>query len=199
MAIRFDWRRVQRRPRVCDALDSVRLGLLYNRRAKTAVNGIDRSTEGINVSAKLCNNISAVTFVSKYKVVCQPIADQLNLPVENLLGLAAQESQYGTGRIARELNNYFSMHAPAPLQIGAEAPLGNASIKVAKFDSFQKSAQSFATSFGAAVRGQREPMAFAQALVRSGYNTGNAKTGGRDGFAQYLADIIIAVRGRMAC
>jgi len=173
--------------------------LLYNHAAKTAVNGIDRSTEGTNVSARLCNNISAVTFVSKYKAVCQPIADQLDLPVENLLGLAAQESQYGTGRIARELNNYFSMHAPAPLQIGAEAPLGNASIKVAKFDSFQKSAQSFASSFGTAVRGQRDPMAFAQALVRSGYNTGNAKTGGRDGFARYLADIIIAVRGRMAC
>nr|WP_219737430.1 glucosaminidase domain-containing protein [Pseudomonas protegens] len=173
--------------------------MLYNHAAKNAVNGIDRSTEGTNVSARLCNNISAVTFVSKYKAVCQPIADQLDLPVENLLGLAAQESQYGTGRIARELNNYFSMHAPAPLQIGAEAPLGNASIKVAKFDSFQKSAQSFASSFGTAVRGQRDPMAFAQALVRSGYNTGNAKTGGRDGFARYLADIIIAVRGRMAC
>ena len=57
------------------------------------------------MSARLCNNISAVTFVSKYKAVCQPIADQLDLPVENLLGLAAQESQYGTGRIARELNN----------------------------------------------------------------------------------------------
>ncbi|MFK3789223.1 glucosaminidase domain-containing protein [Pseudomonas piscis] len=151
------------------------------------------------MSAKLCNNISAVTFVSKYKVVCQPIADQLDLPVENILGLAAQESQYGTGRIAQDLNNFFSMHAPAPLQIGAEAPRGNAAIKVAKFASFQQSAQSFAQSFGASVRGKREPMEFAQALVRSGYNSGDAATGGRNGFAKYLADIIIAVRGRMAC
>ncbi|WP_025127332.1 glucosaminidase domain-containing protein [Pseudomonas sp. PH1b] len=151
------------------------------------------------MSAKLCNNISAVTFVSKYKAVCQPIADQLDLPVENILGLAAQESQYGTGRIARELNNYFSMHAPAPLQSGAESPQGNASIKVAKFDSFQKSAQSFAQRYGASVRSKRDPLEFAQALVRSGYNTGDAATGGRNGFASYLADIINAVRGRLAC
>ncbi|WP_426186829.1 glucosaminidase domain-containing protein [Pseudomonas sp. NFXW11] len=151
------------------------------------------------MSAKLCNNISAVTFVSKYKAVCQPIADQLNLPVENLLGLAAQESQYGTGRIARELNNYFSMHAPAPLQSGSESAQGNPKVKVARFDSFQKCAQSFAQSFGSAVRGKRDPMEFAQALVRSGYNSGDAATGGRNGFAKYLADIIIAVRGRMAC
>ncbi|NBF01961.1 hypothetical protein GV819_06620 [Pseudomonas sp. Fl5BN2] len=151
------------------------------------------------MSAKLCNNISAVTFVSKYKAVCQPIAEQLDLPVENILGLAAQESQYGTGRIARELNNYFSLHAPAPLQRSAESPQGNASIKVATFDSFQQCAQSFALRYGSAVRSKRDPMAFAQALVFSGYNSGDAATGGRNGFAKYLADIIVAVRGRLAC
>lgn len=84
------------------------------------------------MSARLCNNVIAVTFVSKHKAACQPIADQLDVPVENILGLAAQESQYGSGRIARELNNYFSLHAPAPLQIGEEAPMSNARIKVAK-------------------------------------------------------------------
>lgn len=173
--------------------------LLYNRHVSPVVNGIDLSNEGAILSAKLCNNINAVTFVSKYKAACQPIADQLDLPVENILGLAAQESQYGAGRIARELNNYFSMHAPAPLQISAESAQGSASVKVAKFDSFQKSAQSFALRYGASVRGKREPMEFAQALVRSGYNSGDAATGGRNGFADYLAKIIVAVRGRMAC
>jgi hypothetical protein len=147
----------------------------------------------------LCNNVSAVTFVSKHKAVCQPIADQLNVPVENILGLAAQESQYGTGRIAREMNNYFSLHAPAPLQIGAEAPQGNARIKVAKFSSFQQCAQSFATRYGSAVRGKQDPMEFALALVQIGFNTGDAATGGRNGFAKYLADIIKSVKGRMAC
>ncbi|MDI5829785.1 hypothetical protein MJN51_39885, partial [Salmonella enterica subsp. enterica serovar Kentucky] len=40
------------------------------------------------------------------------------VPVENILGLAAAESQYGTGRIAREYNNYFSLQAPASFQSG---------------------------------------------------------------------------------
>ena len=91
------------------------------------------------------------------------------------------------------------MHAPAPLQSGAEAPQGNANIKVAKFDSFQKCAQSFALRYGSSVRSKRDPMEFAQALVRSGYNSGDAASGGRNGFAEYLAKIIVAVRGRMAC
>nr|WP_256262806.1 glucosaminidase domain-containing protein [Pseudomonas gingeri] len=171
----------------------------YTCEALCNTNGIDRTFEGRPVSAALCNNIAAVTFVSKHKAVCQPIADQLDLPVENILGLAAQESQYGSGRIARELNNYFSLHAPAPLQIGAQAPTGNSQIKVAQFSSFQQCAQSFATRYGAAVRGKKDPLEFAQTLVKIGFNTGNAATGGRDGFAKYLAQIIIAVKGRMAC
>jgi len=151
------------------------------------------------LNPKQCNNVSAVTFVSKHKAACQPIADQLDVPVENILGLAAQESQYGSGRIARELNNYFSLHAPAPLQIGEEAPMGNARIKVAKFASFQQCAQSFANRYGSAVRGKKEPLEFALALVKIGFNTGNAATGGRNGFAHYLADIIATVKGRLAC
>ncbi|WP_248768787.1 glucosaminidase domain-containing protein [Pseudomonas sp. MWU12-2345] len=151
------------------------------------------------MSAALCNNIAAVTFVSKHKAVCQPIADQLDLPVENILGLAAQESQYGSGRIARQLNNYFSLHAPAPLQIGSQAPMGNSKIQVAQFSSFQQCAQSFATRYGSAVRGKKDPMEFAQTLVKIGFNTGRAATGGRDGFAKYLAQIITTVKGRLAC
>lgn len=151
------------------------------------------------MTANLCNNVNAVAFVNTYRKDCQQIADQLNVPVENILGLAAQESQYGTGRIARELNNYFSMHAPAPLQIGAEAPLGNAKIKVAKFSSFLQCAQSFAARYGSAVKGKKDPLAFSLALVSIGFNTGNASNGGRAGFAHYLADIIKVVKGRMAC
>lgn len=147
----------------------------------------------------LCNNVSAVSFVMKYKGDCQPIADQLDVPVENTLGLAAQESQYGTGRIARELNNYFSMHAPAPFQVGAEAPLGNSRIKVAKFASFRQCVESFALRYGSAVKGKKDPLAFSQALVAIGFNTGNAANGGRAGFANYLAGIITMVKGRLSC
>ena len=51
---------------------------------------------------KACNNVAAVRFVQEHLKDCELIANQLNVPVANILGLAAAESQYGTGRIARE-------------------------------------------------------------------------------------------------
>lgn len=47
--------------------------------------------------------------------------------------------------------------------------------------------------------GKRDPQAFAQALMMSGYNSGDPRTGGRAGFAKSLIDIINAVKGRMEC
>ncbi len=68
---------------------------------------------------KACNNVGAVRFVHEHMKVCEIIAKELDVPVENILGLAAAESQYGTGRIAREYNNYFSLQAPASFsQVG---------------------------------------------------------------------------------
>jgi hypothetical protein len=127
------------------------------------------------------------------------IARQLRVPVENILGLAAEETQYGQGRIAKEHNNYFSMHAPAPLQVGDALVQGSTKVKVAVYLSFLQSGQSFVARFGSAVMGQEDPKAFALALMRAGYNSGDPKTGGRAGFVQYLTDIIGAVKARMAC
>lgn len=138
-------------------------------------------------------------FVNKFRLQSAQIARQLNVPTENILGLAAQESSYGDGRIATEYNNYFSMHAPVPLQIRAEAAKLDPKVKVAVFGSFLQCGQSFVIKWGASVKNISDPLAFSQALVKAGYNTGNAKTGGRDGFAAYLAGIIIQVKARMEC
>jgi len=121
------------------------------------------------------------------------------VPVENILGLAAQESEWGRGRIARTYNNYFSMHAPAPLQIRDEPALHDAKVRVAVFDSFLASAQSFAQRFGAGVKGKANADEFAAALVKNHFNSGDSKKGGRDGFARYLADIIKNTKVRMEC
>jgi uncharacterized FlgJ-related protein len=59
-----------------------------------------------------CNNLDAVAFVMAHRADCMLIAAMLKLPTENILGLAAHESQYGVGRIAIEYNNFFSLHAP---------------------------------------------------------------------------------------
>ena len=67
----------------------------------------------------LCNYQSAVDFVKKIQADSKALADQIDVPVEYVVGLAAEESQYGSGRIANTYKNYFSMHAPAPFQNGA--------------------------------------------------------------------------------
>lgn len=151
------------------------------------------------MAQNLCNHAIAVSFVHKYEKSCTAVASRLGIPVENILGLAAQESEYGQGRIATELNNYFSMHAPAKYQIGAEAPKKNPKIKVAKFATFEQCAESFEYKFGDAVKGKKDPAEFAQALIRAGYNSGDSNTGGRTGFAMYLVGIINAVKVRLSC
>ncbi len=147
----------------------------------------------------ICTNADALRLVTDHKTDCELLAKQINVPIENVLGLAAQESQYGTGRIARDCNNYFSMRAPAPLQVGVETAHGDPKVKVAKYSSFLQSGQSFVQKYGNAVKGLAEPIAFAQALVDAHFNTGNVANGGRAGFEKYLADIIAAVRMRLQC
>ncbi len=146
-----------------------------------------------------CNNLKAIAFVMKYKSDCMLIAKQLDLPTENVLGLAALESQYGEGRIAKTYNNFFSMHAPAPFQTSSIAPLGNAKIKVAIYASFLDSGRSFAARFGPTLKGVRDPNAFAKELVRLNFNTGNPATGGTAGYATKVADVIKMVKARMEC
>lgn len=41
---------------------------------------------------KACNDVNAVRFVQQHLKECELIAKQLNVPVENILGLAAAEA-----------------------------------------------------------------------------------------------------------
>lgn len=151
------------------------------------------------MSKNVCNDIDAVAFVQKFRNDAKHIALMLDVPVENILGLAAEESGWGKGRIAIDYNNYFSMHAPAPLQIDEQAAKRSSTVKVAVYSSFLQSGQSFAARFGSAVRGKKDTKAFVQALMHAGYNSGNPKTGGRAGFATFLTDIINTAGERMLC
>ena len=152
-----------------------------------------------DLESKLCHASQALTFIDKHRDDAEKLAREVNVPVENILGLAAEESLYGTGRIAKTYNNFFSMHAPAPFQTGEAPALGNNKVKVAIFLSFYQSGQSFLQKFGPKIKSISDPLMFGQALVNAGYNSGDASTGGRPGFARYLADIIWMVKQRMAC
>ncbi|AZI92514.1 hypothetical protein BRQ80_22180 [Salmonella enterica] len=148
---------------------------------------------------KACNNVGAVRFVQEHMKVCEIIAKELDVPVENILGLAAAESQYGTGRIAREYNNYFSLQAPASFQSGRVHPKDSNKTWVAIFSSFSVCARSFAVKYGDAVRGKKDALAFSEALVVAGFNSGSHITGGTDNYARITAGIIIMVGRRIAC
>lgn len=146
-----------------------------------------------------CSVTNAVVFVKKYQADAEKLAKQIDVPAENILGLAAHESEYGKGRFAVEGNNFFSLHAPAPMQIGEIAAKGNLRLKVAKFSSFFQCGQSFLARFGSGLRGKKDPKEFSAALVAIHFNTGNAKTGGRDGYAKLVEDTIIIVKKRALC
>ncbi|WP_218570318.1 glucosaminidase domain-containing protein [Pseudomonas mangiferae] len=115
------------------------------------------------------------------------------------LSSSAQESQYGSGRIARDYHNYFSMHAPALLQVGEGEARNNPSVRLARYSSFGQAAESFAARYGASVRGVKDVHQFANALVRAGFNSGDDMNGGKTGFANYLIGIIGMVKIRMEC
>ena len=148
---------------------------------------------------KLCNNLSAVQFVRRFQSDCELIAKDLDMPVENILGLVAQESEWGRGRIASEYNNYFSMHAPAIYEISETPARRDPSVKVAVFESFIQCGKSFVFRYGKAVKGISDPKAFGDALVKAGFNPGNAAKGGRENFPDYLAGRIKEAKERMAC
>ncbi|NHZ96330.1 glucosaminidase domain-containing protein [Massilia sp. CCM 8734] len=130
---------------------------------------------------------------------CVQVAKDLDIPLENLVGLAAEESGYRRGRISIDCKNYFSMRSPAPGQVGFEVARNDPKVKVAKYGRPIDSVESFKTKWGPFVQGKRDPVDFANALVRAGFNTGKNEDGGRAGFANYLLGLIIAVKGRLAC
>lgn len=127
------------------------------------------------------------------------LARQIGVPTENILGLAAHESEYGKGRFALEGNNFFSMHAPAPLQTGTLTAKGNPNLKVATYSSFYQCGQSFLMRFGTGLRGKISPKEFGEALVAIHYNSGDSKTGGRTGYARLVEDAINMVKRRLQC
>lgn len=146
-----------------------------------------------------CSIQYAVQFVQKHRADSAYLAQLIQVPTENILGLAAHESQHGQGRIAVDDNNYFSMHAPAPFQIGDDVAKGNIHLKVVKYSSYLQSGQSFIARYGAAVKGKSEPTDFSQALIAAHFNSGNPKTGGTTDYAKKIVDSIHMVKLRMGC
>ena len=123
-------------------------------------------------------------------------AQQLKVPTQNVLGLSANESSWGTSSAAQEANNFFGLHG------GADAPFANGvwytkkGVAMSSFPSYLESAKSFAAQYGKFVAGITDPTEFAQALVKAGFNSGKAP-GGDPKFVEKTVGTIASVARRM--
>jgi RHS repeat-associated protein len=137
-----------------------------------------------------------ISFIKANSTAAAQVASQLNVPTANILGLAAEETGWGTSSIALNANNFFGIHAGAPGNIGTYTTAGGATVSMFPASTgFLSSAQSFATNFGSLVNGISNPTAFAQALVPK-FNPANAAKGGNPNFVSLVSSTI---RGVSAC
>lgn len=161
----------------------------------------DAATGGAGVEiqpiAAPLNPIQAMKerFVDAHLADAQKAADQLGIPVENILGVSALESTWGTSRFAAQGNNFFGIHYPAPYAIGyLRARRGPA--KVAKFASYADSLKSFVATSGSLIQGKSDPEAFAAALQNSGKFGINPDTGTK--VPTYVPKVAATIRGLRA-
>jgi RHS repeat-associated protein len=135
-------------------------------------------------------------FINANSGAAGQIASQLNVPTANILGLAAEETGWGTSSIALNANNFFGIHAGAPGNIGTYTTSGGARVSMFPASTgFLSSGQSFGTNFGSLVKGVSNPTAFARALVPK-FNTAKAATGGNPNFVRLVSGTI---KGVSAC
>jgi hypothetical protein len=134
-------------------------------------------------------------FVDAHLADAQKAAEELQIPVENILGISALESTWGTSRFATEGNNFFGIHYPAPYAIGylrAE----KSRTKVAIFASYADSLKSFIALSGPLIQGKSDPEAFAAALQNSGKFGIDVDSGAK--IPSYVDGVARTIRGLRA-
>lgn len=130
-------------------------------------------------------------FVDAHLADAQKVADQLGVPVENILGISALESDWGRHPFAAQGNNYFGIHYPAPYATGYMMT-ADGKTKVATFASYADSLRSFAAVSGSIIRDVRDPSDFAAALQNSG-KFGVNSTGTK--VPSYVGSVPATIRG----
>jgi hypothetical protein len=134
-------------------------------------------------------------FVDAHLVDTQPAADKLRIPVENILGLAALESGWGSGDFVPDGNNFFGIHFPAPYANGYMIAHATGAT-VAAFASYADSLRSFVATSGTIIDGKADPEEFARALQDSGKFGIDPRSGAK--VPTYVRDLASTIRGLRA-
>jgi len=133
-------------------------------------------------------------FVDAHVADTRPVAAGLGIPVENILGLAAEESGWGTSGFAERGNNFFGIHYPAPNAVGYMTAQQDG--RIAAFESYAASLQSFVAIAGPIVRGKEDPEEFARALQDSGKFGIDVTTGAK--MPNYVPGLAATIRSLRA-
>jgi hypothetical protein len=159
-------------------------------------NGGDAADASIQPAAAQGDDTQArkKRFVDAHLADAQKLADQLGVPVENILGASAIESGWGQHPFAAQGNNYFGIHYPAPFATGYM--LASSGVRVATFDSYADSLRSFAAITGSFVQGVADPADFAAALQNRGRFGIDPQTGQKK--PRYVPDLAATIRGLRA-
>jgi RHS repeat-associated protein len=139
-------------------------------------------------------NKLVLDFIQANQAAADVLAAQINVPPEWILGLAGEESTWGTSPIALNAHNYFGLHKGAPGSTGKYKT--SAGKEVSSFpgkDGFTESGQSFVDKYGAAVRDDETLSDFSQDLIDARFNTENAN------FATVVEGAVKAVENRINC
>jgi RHS repeat-associated protein len=152
-------------------------------------------------------NKTYLDFIRAHLAEAAAMAAQLNVPVENILGLSGLESQFGDSRIAREDNDFFGLHTfppssgrQLPGQIGVDTAHGTVNDKnpvyLPKFANpgFANSGAAFVQTKGGLVQGMADPSQFLTILHnKGGYGVG------RSGYVGDVNSVINRFRNRLKC
>ncbi len=131
-------------------------------------------------------------FVDAHLTDTQKAADRLGIPVENILGVAALESQWRNSRIAIQGNNFFGINYPAPHAAGPLPTPAGGTTTYSRFTSYAESLKSFVAIAGSLIQGTSDPEAFAAALQNSG-KFGVYKNGAK--VPIYVPKVAATIRG----
>jgi len=119
------------------------------------------------------------------------VADKYGVTPEEILGIAALESDWGNSRFAKK-GNYFGLHAPVQGQTGS-VKIENGPGYAATFNNFRESAEAFMRTKGRLVVGVKDPTEFARILQDKGKFGINIETG--KNVPGYVESVAGTIRG----
>jgi RHS repeat-associated protein len=149
------------------------------------------------------NNPTQGPFITTHLADATTVANDLNVPLANILGLSALESGWGAGPfVVNGGNNFFSQHMNSASQIlpfsTGEIP-GHA-VMMGQYNNYLDSANSFAASRGGQiVQGIADPADFATTLQNAGLYGINPDGSKDPDFVPSTASTIRGVARAISC